>query len=90
MDDDVRLGLVNVGADLINITLPWPPSVNRIWRCVAGRAPDIEAQGSAQAKALLGTRFAQLDRHGLDAGADGGRDGGVLFGHDVFCFSSPV
>ena len=33
----VRLGLVTMGADLISITRPWPPSVNRIWRCVGGR-----------------------------------------------------
>jgi len=60
MDCDVRLGLVNVGADLISLTLPWPPSVNRIWRCVGGRVL-LSADGRAYRQAVA---VAVLEQHG--------------------------
>jgi crossover junction endodeoxyribonuclease RusA len=60
MDDDVRLGLVTMGADLISLILPWPPSVNRIWRSVGGRVL-LSADGRAYRQAVA---VAVVEQHG--------------------------
>lgn len=44
----------------INITLPWPPSVNRIWRCVGGRVL-LSAEGRAYRELVA---VAVLEQHG--------------------------
>jgi crossover junction endodeoxyribonuclease RusA len=54
------LGMVDVGADLIGLTLPWPPSVNRLWRCVGGRVL-LSADGRAYRQAVA---VAVLEQHG--------------------------
>jgi crossover junction endodeoxyribonuclease RusA len=60
MDCPGGMGLVNVGADLISITLPWPPSVNRIWRSVGGRVL-LSAAGRTYRQAVA---VAVLEQHG--------------------------
>lgn len=62
MDCHVRLGLVNVGADLINITLSWPPSVNRIWRCVGGRVL-LSAEGRAYRELVAAELWQKITPH---------------------------
>ena len=46
--------------DAINITLPWPPSVNRIWRSVGGRVL-LSADGRAYRHAVA---VAVVEQHG--------------------------
>jgi crossover junction endodeoxyribonuclease RusA len=41
-----------VGADVIEITFPWPPSVNTYWRVVNGR-PIISEKGRMYRKAVM-------------------------------------
>ena len=45
---------------MINITLPWPPSVNRIWRSVGGRVL-LSAEGRTYRQAV---EVAVLEQHG--------------------------
>ena len=45
---------------MISLTLPWPPSVNRIWRCVGGRVL-LSAEGRAYRQAVA---VAVLEQHG--------------------------
>ena len=45
---------------MINITLPWPPSVNRIWRSVGGRVL-LSAAGRTYRQAVA---VAVLEQHG--------------------------
>ena len=44
----------------INISLPWPPSVNRVWRSVGGRVL-LSAEGRAYRQAVA---VAVLEQHG--------------------------
>ena len=60
MDCYGRLGLVTMGADLIGLILPWPPSVNRIWRSVGGRVL-LSAEGRTYRQAVA---VAVLEQHG--------------------------
>jgi len=45
---------------MINITLPWPPSVNRIWRSFGGRVL-LSAEGRAYREVVA---VAVLEQHG--------------------------
>jgi len=60
MDCHGGVGLVNVGASLISLILPWPPSVNRIWRSVGGRVL-LSADGRAYRQAVA---VAVVEQHG--------------------------
>ena len=46
--------------DAINLTLPWPPSVNRIWRSVGGRVL-LSADGRAYRQTVA---VAVVEQHG--------------------------
>jgi len=60
MDCHGDMGLVAMGADLISLILPWPPSVNRIWRCVGGRVL-LSAEGRTYREVVAA---AVLEQHG--------------------------
>ena len=60
LEDQQRSHLLGGGDYMINIILPWPPSVNRIWRSVGGRVL-LSAEGRTYRQAV---EVAVLEQHG--------------------------